>query len=205
MTDLWQEGRDQFEQDLRDRGAKEADIKLFLAEKATIQDAENSCQAIKQDADKKYGNIVIANQKVPTKWIGAVMSNMQRIMTVGDYMMKSAPESISLGWWAIKQVLGGIQNNYKLYGFFGSALADITDAMVVIATYDRLYNERNRLDWTASDIVQRLLKHIRSIYAAILDFSWSVRQHINGGTWCECLFRFVLRTLTIGSSIQACL
>jgi hypothetical protein len=81
---LWLEGRDQFEQDLRERGVKEADIKAFLAEKATFQKAQKSCEAIKQDADKKHGSIKVAGQKVPTKWIGAVMSNMQRIIQVGD-------------------------------------------------------------------------------------------------------------------------
>lgn len=180
---LWQEGRDQFEHELRERGVKEADIKAFLAEKATFQEAEKSCESIKNDADRKYGSLEIASQKVPTKWIAVVMSNMQRIIQVGDYMVKGAPETVALGWWAIKQVLGGIQNNYKLYGFFGTALAHITDAMVLIATYDRLYDERNRVEWTASDVVQKLLKHIRSVYAAILDFSWAVRKHVKGGTW----------------------
>jgi hypothetical protein len=184
-TSLWEEGRAQFQEDLRARGEKDADVKNFFKERATIQDAQATCQSLKNDADKKYGDIAVGSQKVPTKWISVVMSNMERFIAVGDYMVKGSPETVALAWWAVKQILGGIQNNYKLYGFFGSALANITDAMVVIRTYDRLYDERNKVEWTASEVVRELMKHIQNMYAAILDFSWSVKKHVKGGTWGE--------------------
>ena len=185
-TNLWEEGRVQFEQQLRDNGIKQKDIDDFLKERSSFEEAKSSCQSLKGDTEKKYGSLEVAGTKVSTKWIGIVMDNMQRFMQVGDYLVKGAPESVGLAWWAVKQILGGIHNNYKLYGFFGSALANITDAMVLIGTYDRLYDERKKLDWSASDVVKELLKTIRSIYSAILDFSWSVRKHIKGGTFGEC-------------------
>ena len=60
-------------------------------------------------------------------------------------------------------------------------MADITEMMVIIRTYDKLYDERANSSWKASDIVGELFKHIRDVYAAILDFSYSVRQHLSAG------------------------
>lgn len=114
-----------------------------------------------------------------------IMDNINRFVSITDYAMKGAPETVGLAWFAIKQVLNAVQNNYKLYGFFGSALGDITEMLVIIRTYDKLYDERSNASWKASDVVGELFKQIRLVYQAILDFSFSVRKHLAAGKVCK--------------------
>jgi hypothetical protein len=153
----------------------------FLKDKASPEDTKRSCLSLQTDTGKKYGQLEVAGQKVPGKWVQMIMDNISRFVMITDYAMKGAPETVGLAWWGIKQVLNAVQNNYKLYGFFGSALGDITEMMVVIRTYDKLYDERGKSSWKASDMVNELFKHIRDVYQAILDFSYSVKKHLGAG------------------------
>ena len=199
-TNLWEEGRAEFVSNLQASGYKQKDIDEFLQDRASFQDARSGCESLKADTEKKYGSLEVARKKMPTKWIGLVMDNMDRFMQIGDTLVTGAPESVGMAWWAVRQILGGIQNNYKLYGFFGSSLATITDAMVIIGTYDKLYDERKKSGWKASDVVSELLKHIRGVYAAILDFSWSIKKHVKAGGWGNffALFHLGLNDLANG-------
>ncbi|KAH6690215.1 hypothetical protein BKA61DRAFT_286666 [Leptodontidium sp. MPI-SDFR-AT-0119] len=178
---LWDEGLTTFLSDLRSRGIPETIIQSFLADKATPEETRKSAQALQSDSGKKYGAVEVAGKTIPGKWIAAIMDNIGRFVQITDYAMKGAPETVGLAWWAIKQVLGAVQNNYKLYGFFGGALSDITEMLVIIRSYDKLYDERSNSSWKASDMVAELFKQIRHVYAAILDFSFSVKQHLSAG------------------------
>ena len=181
MSSLWDEGLSQFLAQLRDSGADNATIDGFLKDKASPEDTKRSCLSLQTDTGKKYGQLEVAGQKVPGKWVQMIMDNINRFVMITDYAMKGAPETVGLAWWGIKQVLNAVQNNYKLYGFFGTALGDITEMMVVIRTYDKLYDERGKSSWKASDMVNELFKHIRDVYQAILDFSYSVKKHLGAG------------------------
>lgn len=61
--------------------------------------------------------------------------------------MKGAPESVGLAWLAAKLTLSAIQGSYELYTFFGTGLTGITEMMVLIPHYDRLYDETFKPDW----------------------------------------------------------
>ena len=178
---LWEEARDQFIQQLQSQNVDRQTIDQFLQDKATSDDAKRSALALQTDSDKKYGQAKVADKAIPGKWISLIMENIDKFVAIGNYAMKGAPETVGLAWFAVKQVLNGIQNNYKLYTFFGTALSNITEMMVLIRTYDKLYDDRKTADWKASDIVGELFKQIRNVYAAILDFSFSVKKHIKGG------------------------
>lgn len=108
---LWDEGLNTFLEDLRSRGTPKNVIDGFLADKATAEETRRSAQSLQADTGKKYGGVEVAGKKVPGKWIAAIMDNIGRFVQIGDYAMKGAPETVGLAWWAIKQVLGGIQNN----------------------------------------------------------------------------------------------
>jgi hypothetical protein len=181
MTTLWDEGLGAFLADLRNRGVDKNTIDQFLKDKTTSEDARQSCQSLQSDTNKKYGQVEVAGRQIPTKWIACIMDNINRFVSITDYAMKGAPESVGLAWFAVKQVLNAVQNNYKLYGFFGGALSDITEMLVIIRTYDKLYDERANSSWRASEVVAELFKQIRNVYGAILDFSFSVKQHLSAG------------------------
>ncbi len=178
---LWEEGRDQFLKNLRKRGVDKQTADQFLQDKAASEDVKLSCRSLQADSERKYGQFEIAGKGIPKKWIARIIDNVGKFVAIGDFAMKGAPETVGLAWFAIKQVLNAVQNNYKLYDFFGQALTNITEMLVLIQTYDKLYDERKSSSWQASDIVEELFSQIRNVYAAILDFSYSVKKHIKGG------------------------
>lgn len=93
--------------------------------------------------------------------------------------MKGAPESVGLAWLAVKSTLSAIQGNYELYTFFGTGLTDITEIMVLIPHYDRLYDETFKPNWKGNPIVEKLFNHITKAYIAVLSFSFAIKRHIS--------------------------
>lgn len=178
---LWEEARDQFVRQLQDQNVDRQTIVQFLQDKASSEDAKRSALALQTESDRKYGQIEVAGKTISKKWVARIMDNIDKFVKIGDFAMKGAPETVGLAWFAIKQVLNAVQNNYKLYDFFGGALSNITEMMVLIRTYDKLYDDRKTANWKASDIVGELFTQIRNVYTAILDFSFSVKRHIKGG------------------------
>jgi hypothetical protein len=62
-----------------------------------------------------------------------------------------------------------------------------TVSLLLYSHYDKLYDEReraktNKADWKPSPIVDKLFQDIVSTYAAVLDFSLSVKRHLSAGT-----------------------
>ena len=180
---LWQEGKDQFVASLRKQRVDEQTIEQFLLSYTGSKDAIDSCEALDTDSQKKYRPLHITKKvTIPRKWICRIMDNIGKFVAAGDIAIQGAPETIGIAWWAIKQVLNAMQNNYKLYTFFSQALTNITEMMVLIRSIDRLYDKRKSSGWTgASEIVESLFSKIRDVYEAILDFSYSVKSHIKAG------------------------
>ncbi|KAL8665296.1 MAG: hypothetical protein Q9202_002347 [Teloschistes flavicans] len=168
---LWEEARDVFIRQLRNQNVDGHSIDQFLQDKATPDDTRRSAKALQTDSDRK----------IPAQWIVRVMDNIDKYVALGDLAMKAAPETVGLAWFATTLVLNAVQNNYKLYAFFGNALSNITEMMVLIRTYDKLYDQRKTKGWNPSDTVDELFTQIRNVYVAILDFSYSVRMHIKAG------------------------
>lgn len=175
---LWDEGLEEFKKDLKERRVDQATIDEFLKENTTANDARQSCLELKEHANQKYEKVEVAGRELPKKWISSIMDNIDKFVSITDFAMQGAPETVGLAWFAVKQILTAIKENYKLYGIFGSALTSITEMMVVIRTYDKLYDERENASWSASDVVGALFGQIRKVYSAILDFSFSVKKHL---------------------------
>ena len=74
-TNLWEEGRAEFISNLQAAGFKQKDIDEFLSERSSFQDARSSCETLKSETEKKYGSLEVAGKKMPTKWIGIVMTS----------------------------------------------------------------------------------------------------------------------------------
>jgi hypothetical protein len=144
----------------------------FLQEKGSPEDARRQAESLKDRADEKYGNF--------NTWITAILGNISSVIELGDYATTGAPESVGLAWYAVRVTLAAIQNNYDLYNFFGTGLIDISEIMIIIPHYDRLYDERQKPGWTPSDIVEKLFRDIIEIYQAVLDFSLAVKRHLEG-------------------------
>ena len=176
---LWDEGLNQFLDDLRRRKVDERTIREFREERSSPEDARQTCRILQTDVDRKYSDPEVADRKMG-KWVSGLMNNIDRFVMIGDIAMKGAPETVGLAWFAVKSVLNGIQNNYKLYMFFSGAVTTITEMMVLIRTYDKLYDERRKPGAKASDISSELFGQIRNVYAGILDFSYSVKKHVKG-------------------------
>ncbi|KAK0306959.1 hypothetical protein LTR82_016190 [Friedmanniomyces endolithicus] len=193
QTNLWKEGLQLFLNDLHIRDVKDQYIlDEFLQDKSSPEAAIKSCEALKEDAGKKYGEVKISDEiggaefgdkarKFSAKWISSILGNIDSFVSVGNFAMTGAPESVGMAWFAVKLALTAIQSNYALYNVFGSGLLDLTEMMVIIRHYDLLYDERERPGFKSSDMITKLFAEVKKTYAAMLDFSFSIRKHLAGG------------------------
>ncbi|ERF74527.1 hypothetical protein EPUS_08938 [Endocarpon pusillum Z07020] len=173
---LWDEARDVFVQRLREEGEDRLLIEQFLKDKATLEETRQSAVNLRDDSDRKYGINESRGKGISAKWIRRIMENLDKFTKFGNVAMSAAPESVGLAWFAITQILSAVQNDYKLYGTFNAALNDITEMMVLVRTYDKIYHTVE----VDSSIYHELSKGIREVYISILDFSYAVKKHITG-------------------------
>lgn len=187
-THLYSEAIEQFQQAVLGRH-KDSDTRRllndFLFGKSNISTpdaAKAAASSLATDAEQKYGAVKIGKvEVVPKKWIDNVLGNIENIVAAGGFMMKNAPESVGMAWFAISLTLRAISNNYSLYALFGQGLTDITEVMIIIVHYDRLYDERQTTGFRASNLLDKLFRDTVSAYAAVLDFAFSVKKHMSGG------------------------
>lgn len=183
-TRLYSEALEQFRQNILAR-RKQSDNELLseflrdgrrssLARPSSIKEA---AAQLATDAEKKYSTGI-----VPKAWIDKIMGNVDNIIAVGGFLTKNAPESVGMAWFAISLTLKAIGNNYNLYALFGQGLTDITEVMIIIMHYDRLYDERQTPGFKVSDLIDKLFRDTIAAYAAVLDFAFSVKKHLSGGS-----------------------
>ncbi|KAK6859062.1 hypothetical protein PG995_004915 [Apiospora arundinis] len=153
----------------------------FLSERGTPEDSRAAAENLGKDSAQKYGDRHVAGDtKISGVWIQNILGNINNFISVGNYAMKGAPESVGLAWFAVKLTLSAIQSNFELYGLFGSGLTDITEIMIIIPHYDRLYDERSKPGWKPNEVVNKLFDDIVNAYTAVLRFAFSVKRHIEG-------------------------
>ncbi|KAK4110138.1 hypothetical protein N656DRAFT_831090 [Canariomyces notabilis] len=109
------------------------------------------------------------------------MNNINNFVAAGDFVTKSAPESVGMAWYAVKLTLTAIHSNYDLYTFFGSGLSDISEIMILVRHYDQLYDERSEPNWKPSPVVEKLFQDVIGAYEAVLDFSFAIKRHLTTG------------------------
>ncbi|KAK7934575.1 hypothetical protein PG985_000070 [Apiospora marii] len=157
-------------------------LKQFLSEQGTPEDSRAAAKRLDQESSRKYGaRRVSGDTSIPEIWIHNILSNISSFISVGNYAMEGAPESVGLAWFGVTLVLKAIESDFKLYGLFGSGLTDITEIMVLIPHYDRMYDERSSPTWKSTPIVEKLFRDIVNAYTAVLHFSFSVKRHIEPG------------------------
>ncbi|KAG8526288.1 uncharacterized protein KY384_000281 [Bacidia gigantensis] len=176
---LWNEARDQFVQQLRSVPEDPLAIEKFLQDKASVDDARRGVATLREDSDRKYGMNESRGKGVSGKWIRRIMENLNQITTFGNVAMIAAPESVGVVWFAVEKVLSAIQNDYNLYGTFNVALHDISEMMVLVRTYDEVFQDRRGKG--DGSIFHELSKSILEVYISILDFSYAVRKYLSGG------------------------
>lgn len=181
---LYDEALDRFRKDAADRHAGSKDLELlaeFLHERATPEETKQAAEALQTDAGKKYGGRKLGDVEIPQSWVANIMSNIENFVAAGDFVTKGAPESVGMAWYAVKLTLTAIHTNYDLYTFFGSGLSDISEIMIIVRHYDRLYDERSKPQWKPSHLVEKLFQDVISAYAAVLDFSFAIKRHLTAG------------------------
>lgn len=183
---LYDEALDSFRQDAREHySGKDRDLELleeFLRERASPEETKKAAQLLQVDAGKKWGARKAGNVEIPESWIANIMGNIEYFLEAGDFLTKNAPESVGMAWYAIRLTLTAIHTNYDLYTFFGTGLSDISEIMIIVRHYDRLYDERSKPAWKPSPIVEKLFQDVIGAYAAVLDFSFAVKRHLTPGS-----------------------
>lgn len=104
-TNLYDKGLEAFKKSVREqrkiKDSKDESVYIeFLAANTSPGDAMRRCNAIKAEADSKYGAIKVSeNIEIKASWISNVLDNIQNFISVGNYVMKKAPESVGTIWW----------------------------------------------------------------------------------------------------------
>ncbi|KAL2178339.1 ankyrin repeat-containing domain protein [Thermothelomyces heterothallicus CBS 202.75] len=181
---LYEEALERFRRDASERHSSAKDAELlneFLRERATPEETKQAAELLQGDAGKKYGGRKVGDVEIPASWIANIMENIEHFVAAGDFVTKNAPESVGMAWYAIKLTLTAIHTNYDLYTFFGSGLSDISEIMVIVRHYDRLYDERSKPYWKPNPSVEQLFQNVIGAYAAVLEFSYAVKRHLTAG------------------------
>ncbi|KAK3322920.1 hypothetical protein B0H66DRAFT_515641 [Apodospora peruviana] len=151
-------------------------LNQFLQERGKPEEAKAAAELLCETAGEKYGG----GGGFGT-WKTAILDNIGNVIAIGNYATTGAPESVGLAWYAVRLTLGAIQNNYDLYNFFGTGLSDISEIMIIIQHYDHLYDETGKdKRWKPSTVVAKLFEDIIETYVAVLDFSLTVKRHLEG-------------------------
>jgi hypothetical protein len=173
---LWDKAYENFRQELYDQKEDPSAIESFLQDKASLDDAQHSAARLRDDSNRKYGTGDSRGKGISGKWIVRILENLGKFISSANVAMDAAPESIGLAWFAIKQVLNAIQNDYKLYTTFNTALNDITEMTVLVQTYDKIFQADETQG--GGGIYHELFVSIIDVYTSILDFSYAVKKHI---------------------------
>ncbi|KAL1841527.1 hypothetical protein VTJ49DRAFT_6956 [Mycothermus thermophilus] len=182
---LYDEALERFKQEALESHSSPKDAEAlneFLRERATPEETKQAAESLRGESGKKWGSKKLGDVEIPASWISAIMENIEHFITAGDYLTNNAPESVGMAWYAIKLTLTAIHGNYELYNFFGSGLSDISEIMILIRHYDRLYDERSKPGWKASPLVEKLFQDVTGAYVAVLHFSYSIKRHLTAGT-----------------------
>ncbi|KAK4173988.1 ankyrin repeat-containing domain protein [Triangularia setosa] len=186
---LYDEAFDRFKKSKQERYTDPKEVELlkeFVRENATPEETKIAAQELQAATGKKYGSKKLsADVEIPESWITNIMENIDNFITAGDYLTEGAPESVGLAWYAVKLTLTAIHSNYELYKFFGTALSDISEIMIIVRHYDRLYDERGNKNWKPSPLVEKLFQDVTETYVAVLDFSFAVKRHITAGSFAR--------------------
>lgn len=182
---LYDEALDRFRRAARERYSDSTkDLELlseFLRERATPEETKRAAEALQADAGKKYGGRKVGDVEIPESWIANIMANIENFVAAGDFVTQNAPESVGMAWYAVKLTLTAIHSNYDLYTFFGSGLSDVSEIMIIVRHYDRLYDERYKPGWKPSPLVEKLFQDVIGAYDAVLDFSFAIKRHLTAG------------------------
>jgi len=173
---LWDEAYENFRQELYNQKEDPSAVESFLQDKASLEDAQHSAARLRDDSNRKYGTGDSRGKGISGKWIIRILENLGKFISSANVAMDAAPESIGLAWFAIKQVLNAIQNDYKLYATFNTALNDITEMTVLVQTYDKIFQADETQG--GGGIYHELFVSIIDVYTSILDFSYAVKKHI---------------------------
>ena len=144
---LYDQALQQFTEAARRDNAKEGDAKgeaqlaEFLKSRESAQSAKESASEIQADVSKKYSTKKLRGKEViPEKWISNIMGNIGNAISVGNFLMTGAPESVGMAWFVVKIGLNAVKSNYELYSLFGSGLTAVTEIMVLVPHYGRCEN-----------------------------------------------------------------
>jgi hypothetical protein len=194
-TSLYEDALNQFCSAVREKCIKQSDkdgekqLQDFLASRATPQEAKASALVLKDCADKRHGN----KDWISEDWVKNIMDNIDKVIDLGQPLIKSAPESVSMAWFCVQLGLKAMQSHHQLYSLFGSGLTSMTEILILIPHYDQLYDERQKPGFKSTQLVDKLFRDVTSVYIAVLEFMFSIKRHIETSTLGK--FRHALKNV----------
>ena len=145
----------------------------FLGDQTTATSVKESCLQLQGSTGNKYA-----------KGLGKILSKMEDLIRVGDLAIKAAPESVGLAWTGIRLCLRAFEDDYAAFQLLSGACADIIEIMISCRVYGRMYGNRKGPD-DFQEVHNKVVGYIPTIYADILDFSYTVKKYTSKNTACK--------------------
>jgi hypothetical protein len=139
----------------------------FLKEWDRPEEVKNFFENTKRHADIQY-----------SPRFGRILDKIEIAMSIGDIAMKGAPESVGLAWMGVRMCLSTLTDDHTTFGIFGQASLDIMGIMISCAVFSQMYGpSRNIEALNTKEIHSQVTTRIPTVYAAILEFSFSVKKY----------------------------
>jgi hypothetical protein len=160
----WREAIEMFKES-SDRDEKQT--AGFLTEWDRPEEVKNFFENTKRHADEQY-----------SPRFGRILEKIGIAMSAGDIAMKGAPESVGLAWMGVRMCLSTLADDYATFGIFGQAALDIMGIMISCAVFSQMYGPTRKIEaLNTKEIHSQVTTRIPIVYAAILDFSFSVKKY----------------------------
>ncbi|CUS15646.1 unnamed protein product [Tuber aestivum] len=170
---LWDKGKYIFHEKLKnDEGGSLAHVQQFLSDTTTIKQALEVGESTKKKAEGKYSGR-----------IGKILRKMQFFAQFGDIAIQHNPETTALVWAAFRMMLQLAVNDLETCEILTSACDDVAGTVFMCEVYERRYIQVMHDE--DSDIAQKVVERIPSLYAIVLEFSYEARRHMSRGKFCK--------------------
>ncbi|EWC48830.1 hypothetical protein DRE_00135 [Drechslerella stenobrocha 248] len=151
-----------------------SEIDTFMKQNAHLDSTIESCTNLQKSADSSY------HGKPSGRLLRRLLSTLSVIKQVADPFLESAPESISIAWFALSCMIqigaADIENCEIIF----RACNEIANVLLTCRLYERRYQDppqsghSNGQELGSREIEEKIIGEIPGVIASILDFSWYV-------------------------------
>ncbi|KAK6540908.1 hypothetical protein TWF694_008292 [Orbilia ellipsospora] len=171
----WTQGRHLFQVRIEQKKIDPEVLKRFFAVSYSLDQTIDNCKGIQEQVAARYTARNAAG-------IGTLIKTLNSAKVIGDKFFPSAPECVSVVWFAVSTVLQVVSDDVATC----QMIAGACDRIVTIVLATLLYENRYEPATTETEEKQnlavfesRIIEKISTLCCEILDFVWHIQNHID--------------------------